>query len=49
MLSLEQELLYKEYLDVSFPSQSLNMSQFQILMKRLGFIDITSNITDYFR
>lgn len=46
---VEQELLYKEYLDISFPSQSLNKAQFNNLMKRLGFLDITEQLDKFFR
>ncbi|XP_067934839.1 uncharacterized protein [Watersipora subatra] len=45
----EQELLYKEYLDITFPSQSLNNTQFHNLMKRLGFLDITEQLDKFFR
>ena len=46
---LEQELLYKEYLDIAFPSQSLNKTQFHNLMKRLGFLDVTEHLDNFFR
>ena len=47
--SIEQELLYREYIDIGFPSHSLNKNQFLILMKRLGFLDISDQLDDYFR